>query len=78
MAPSSRLLLVERVLSDEPGDDVWPYLHDLNMLHNLTGRERSETEYRGLLAQSGLRLERVVTTQSPFAVIEAWPDTTSG
>ena len=75
MAPSSRLLLIERVLSDEPGGDVWPYLADLNMLHSLTGRERSEAGYRALLARSGFRLERVVTTQSPFAVIEAWPDT---
>ena len=73
MAPSSRLLLIERVLPNEPGADVWPYLHDVNMLHNLNGRERSEHEYRALLARSNLRLTRVVSTHSPFAVIEASP-----
>ncbi len=78
MSGSSRLLLVERVLPDEPGSEVWPYLSDLNMLHNLTGRERSEAEYRALLARSGFRLARVVATQSPFAVVEAWPDAETG
>jgi hypothetical protein len=68
MPTSSRLLLIERVLGD-----VSSYLNDLNMLHSLSGRERSEAEYRTLLARSGLRLARVVATQSPFAVLEAWP-----
>jgi hypothetical protein len=73
MPTSSRLLLIERLLPDRPGRDVSPYLNDLNMLHSLSGRERSEAEYRTLLTRSGLRLGRVVATRSPFAVIEAWP-----
>jgi hypothetical protein len=73
MPTSSRLLLIERVLPDQPGGDVYSYLNDLNMLHSLNGRERSEAEYRTLLARSGLRVARVVTTRSPFAVVEAWP-----
>jgi hypothetical protein len=73
MPTSSRLLLIERVLPDQPGGDVYSYLNDLNMLHSLSGRERSEAEYRTLLARSGLRLARVVATRSPFAVVEAWP-----
>ena len=73
MPTSSRLLLIERVLPDQPGGDVSSYLQDLNMLHSLSGRERSEAEYRTLLARSAFRLARVVATQSPFAVVEAWP-----
>jgi hypothetical protein len=73
MLTSSRLLLIERVLPDQPGGDISAYLNDLNMLHSLNGRERSEAEYRTLLARSGLRVARVVTTRSPFAVVEAWP-----
>jgi O-methyltransferase domain len=73
MPTSSRLLLIERVLPDRPGGDVSSYLNDLNMLHSLSGLERSEAEYRTLLARSGLRLARVVATRSPFAVVEAWP-----
>jgi hypothetical protein len=73
MPTSSRLLLIERVLPDQPGGDVSSYLGDLNMLHSVSGRERSEAEFRTLLARSGLRLARVVATQSPFAVLEGWP-----
>ena len=47
------------------------YLSDLNMLHNLAGRERSETEYRALLAGSGFRLTHPVAMQSPFTILEA-------
>ena len=75
MPTSSRLLLIERVLPDRPAaaSHLTSYLNDLNMLHSLSGRERSEAEYRTLLARSGFRLARVVATQSPFAVVEAWP-----
>jgi hypothetical protein len=72
MSSSSRLLLIERVLPDQPGGDLSSYLQDLNMLHSLSGRERSEAEYRALLARSDLRMTKIVQTQSPFAVIEAW------
>jgi hypothetical protein len=75
MSGSSRLLLVERVLPDQPSGEVSSYLSDLNMMHNLTGRERSEAEYRALLAGSGFRLTRMVATQSPFTVVEARPST---
>jgi len=71
MAGSGRLLLIERILPDDPRDDVSAYLQDLNMLHSLSGRERSDTEFGALFARSGFRLARIVRTQSPFAVIEA-------
>jgi hypothetical protein len=44
---------------------------DLNMMVMLTGRERTEAEYRDLLTASGFGLERVIPTHSPFSVIEA-------
>jgi hypothetical protein len=44
---------------------------DLNMMVMTGGRERTEAEYRDLLAKSGFRLQRVVATPSPFSVIEA-------
>jgi hypothetical protein len=37
------------------------------------GAERTEVEYRDLLAKSGFRMERVAGTRSPFSVIEAAP-----
>jgi O-methyltransferase domain len=70
MKDSSRLLLIERVLPDNPRNDPFAYLQDLNMLHALNGRERCEAEFGGLLAHSGFRLSRIVRTPGPFAVIE--------
>lgn len=35
------------------------------------GRDRTEAEYRGLLAAAGFRLTRVVPTTRPMSVIEA-------
>jgi hypothetical protein len=37
------------------------------------GAERTEQEYRRLLANAGFRLDRVIGTKSPFSVIEAVP-----
>jgi hypothetical protein len=46
---------------------------DLLMLIHLTGRERTEREFRALLAASGFGLERVVPTGTQLAVVEAAP-----
>lgn len=73
MTDSSRLLLIERVLPDDPREDLSAYLQDLNMLHSLSGRERSASEFSALLNGSGLRMTRIVRTQSPFVVIESQP-----
>jgi hypothetical protein len=40
---------------------------------NPGGRERTEAEFRDLLAKAGLRLVRTVPTPSPQAVMEAEP-----
>ena len=46
---------------------------DLHMLAVTGGRERSEAEYQELLETAGFSLGRVVTTRSPFCVIEGVP-----
>lgn len=46
---------------------------DIVMLVLTGGRERSVEEYRGLLASTGFRLNRVLPTSAQFAVIEAFP-----
>ena len=46
---------------------------DLEMLTMCTGKERTEEQYRELLASAGLRLNRVVRTTQMVAVIEAVP-----
>jgi hypothetical protein len=46
---------------------------DLLMLIHLTGRERTEREFRALLDAGGFRLERVLPTGTQLSVIEAAP-----
>lgn len=46
-------------------------LLDLEMLVSPGGSERTAEEYRELLAAAGLRLTRIVPTQSPMSIIEA-------
>lgn len=70
MGASGKLLVVEQVLP--PGNE--PFLGkwlDLHMLVLLTGRERTEAEYRELLGAAGFDLARVVPTRSGASVIEA-------
>jgi hypothetical protein len=46
---------------------------DLLMLIHLTGRERTEREFRALLEASDFRLVRVGPTGTQLSVIEAAP-----
>lgn len=72
MKPGSRLLIVERVLTD--GDARHPAKRlDISMLVLTGGQERTEQEYRELLDKAGFRLARVVPTESTVSVIEAFP-----
>jgi hypothetical protein len=70
--PDGRLLVVEMVLpadnSPHPGKML-----DLMMLVGPSGQERTEPEYRELLAKAGFRLTKVVPTQSAVSVVEAVP-----
>lgn len=58
MAPTSRLLLVDSVVSDGDEPDN-AKLMDLHMMVVLGGRERSENEWRSLLSRNGFTTLRV-------------------
>jgi len=70
--PSSQLLLLESVMSPH-GMPSAASLFDVNMLVMLGGRERTEEEYRSLLAQASFRLTRVIPVSDRRSVIEAEP-----
>jgi SAM-dependent methyltransferase len=70
LKPNGKLLLVEMVIPPDNSPSMAQAM-DLNMLVLLTGRERTESEYRDLLAAGGFKMERVMPTHSPFSVIEA-------
>ncbi len=73
MSPKSRLLICERIvpLGNEPSPAKLVDLH--MMLTNHGGKERTEPEYRQLLAASGFGRVRVIPTSSPWSLIEALP-----
>jgi SAM-dependent methyltransferase len=73
LPPEGRLLIMEFLVPPDNRPAAAQPM-DLNMLVNCGGRERTEGEYGELLSRSGLRLERVIATQSPFAVVEAAPN----
>jgi hypothetical protein len=65
-----RVLLIESVIP--PGNDPsFAKWLDLTMLVIPEGKERTEPEFRDLLASAGLKLVRIVPTASEISVIEA-------
>ena len=72
ISPAGRLLIIERVISEsvQSGEAK---LFDINMLVTVGGRERTEQEYRTILAQASFAVIRVLPTDSLLAIIEASP-----
>lgn len=75
MGAGGTLLIVERVIAERatPAAGATAFLSDLNMLLLTGGRERTEAEYRALLAAAGFALVRIVPTGTPHCIIEAVP-----
>ena len=72
MRPDARLLLIESVVGPPNVDPQSKFL-DLLMLVSAGGRERTESEWRALLAEGGFDLRQVHPAGPMSAVIEAWP-----
>jgi hypothetical protein len=66
-----KLLVIEGVLgpSNAPDRSKWS---DLMMLVLLTGRERTEAEFRNLYASAGFRLSRIIPVEGA-AIFEGVP-----
>jgi hypothetical protein len=74
MSAHARLLVCERIVP-EGNVSSSAKLIDLHMMMvNHGGRERTESEYRELLAAGGFALRRIVPTSTPWSVIEATPN----
>lgn len=68
--PHAKLLLVEWLIPEE-GKPSWTLFVDLIMLAELTGKERTEREFRGMLARTGFRLDRVIDVGFNTFILEA-------
>ncbi|WP_411093418.1 methyltransferase [Streptomyces sp. 049-1] len=67
---NARVILFEMVVPE--GDAPHPTkMIDITMMGMLGGRERSETEWRRLLAEGGFTLQRVVTGSGSYSALEA-------
>ena len=73
MSPAGRVVVAELPLPEEGEASVMGVMLDLNMLVMLGGKERTAAEYEALFGESDLRLQKVVPTSAPIAVIEARP-----
>lgn len=73
MNQGGRVLIAEMVLpaDNEPSPGKWLDLTMLVMTHG--GRERTESEYRDLLARAGFKLTRVVQTAGAIGLVEGMP-----
>jgi hypothetical protein len=70
MASGGRVLVVERLIADDPGDAVPVLLSDLNMLVFTGAQERTNTEYGHLLTAAGLVLGGIHPVAAPYGIIE--------
>lgn len=68
-----KLLIVEQVIMKGEAS-LTAKLMDLEMMVLLGGKERDEDDFRGLLADSGWRLNRIVPTESAMFILECEPD----
>ena len=66
------LLLVEFAVSGKNLPSTGKII-DIIMLTLTGGQERTDDEYRDLLASAGFRLSRVISTAAEFAIFEALP-----
>jgi SAM-dependent methyltransferase len=70
LGKGGKVLLVERILPAQVEDDFDAIWMDLSMLAYSRGRERTESEYRNLLASAGFEFTRAIPTWSQLWVIE--------
>src|SRR5207247_10191003 len=79
MSEQARLLVVEVVLPDRITTGPVGTANDLHMMAVTGGRERTEADYRTLLAATGFHLARIIPTGvhpvfgSPMSLIEGVP-----
>lgn len=70
-APAHAKLILAEFLVPEDGKPNWTLFVDLLMLGELTGKERTRTEFGDLLAGADFKLDRVIDTRSNIYLLEA-------
>jgi hypothetical protein len=74
MTAGGRVLIIERLIPDDPAAALPVLLSDMNMLVFTGGMERTNAEYGQLLTEAGLPPSRVLPYAPPYGVIEGLAD----
>jgi len=69
-AAGARLLIIETLVAERPGPHFGKTL-DIIMLAVTGGKERTRTQYEQLLEVAGFGVERVISTESQYSIVEA-------
>ena len=70
MAEDGRVLIVERLIPDDPSEAAPTLLSDINMLVFTGGQERTNAEYGQILTAARMRRGKVLPVAFPYGVIE--------
>jgi hypothetical protein len=70
MSPNSRLLIIEGLVGS-PDELSLTTLVDITMLVNAAGRERTQEEFEKLLERVGLKLQKIIPTDSALFILES-------
>jgi hypothetical protein len=70
MPDGANVLIIDSVIPEDNSPHFGKVI-DLEMLMSPGGVERTESEFETLLANSGLKLTRIIPTKSPLCIIEA-------
>ncbi|TWU74041.1 hypothetical protein ED733_002449 [Metarhizium rileyi] len=66
MTPRARMIIVESVLQEGRSSKVWRF-GDMTMMSVSNGLERTESDWRGLINQTGWRVESISTLRNVWA-----------
>jgi O-methyltransferase domain/Dimerisation domain len=70
-APAGARLLALELVAPDGAEPHLAKMIDLTMLGMLTGRERTQAEYRLLLEDAGFKFEAVTATPTPISIVQA-------
>ena len=73
MPSHSKLLITETIIPPADNSRHQGKLSDIQMLLVLTGKERTEAEFRALLEAADFKINRIIPTAAPQFIIEALP-----
>jgi SAM-dependent methyltransferase len=73
MHAGGRILVIERMIFDDPAKSLPTLLSDINMLVLTGGQERTGDEYKRLFEGADLRLTRILPVLYPYAIFEGSP-----